>query len=83
MKEVSHEIAVEVWNNYIAIPQNYPDKHKFSFKDLEKMINKKLEPMRKTEETPEHYEMGRGCAVASAIVIIAILIVLITWSFVW
>lgn len=49
-KEVSHEIAVEVWNNFIARPQNHPDKHKFSFKDLEKMIDKKLEPMKEQEE---------------------------------
>jgi hypothetical protein len=40
--DIAHEIAVEVWNNYIARPQNNPDIHKFSFKDLEKMIALKL-----------------------------------------
>ena len=42
MKEVSHELAVEIWNNYIARPQNNPKKHRFSFKDLEKVIYLKL-----------------------------------------
>jgi hypothetical protein len=41
--DTAHEIAVEVWNNYIARPQNNPEEHKFSFKDLEKMIKLKLE----------------------------------------
>jgi len=41
--EIAHEIAVEVWNNYIARPNNDPEKHRFSFKDLEKMIKLKLE----------------------------------------
>ena len=81
MKEVSHEIAFEVWNNFIARPKNYPDKHKFSFKDLEKMINKKLEPI-KEEDNFELLEQNSGCAVWSIIVIIAISIVLITWIFV-
>ena len=40
--DAAHEIAVEVWNNYIARPNNNPEKHKFSFKDLEKAINLKL-----------------------------------------
>lgn len=39
---IAHEIAVEVWNNYIARPNNDPEKYKFSFKDLEKMIYIKL-----------------------------------------
>jgi len=43
--DTAHEIAVEVWNNYIARPQNNPEEHKFSFKDLEKMIKLKLEKM--------------------------------------
>ena len=37
--DIAHEIAVEVWNNYIARPNNDPEKHRFSFKDLEKAIN--------------------------------------------
>jgi hypothetical protein len=40
--DIAHEIAVEVWNNYIARPNNDPEKHRFSFKDLEKAINLKL-----------------------------------------
>jgi len=40
--DTAHEIAVEVWNNYIARPNNDPEKHRFSFKDLEKAINLKL-----------------------------------------
>lgn len=42
MNEIAHEIAAEVWNNYIARPNNDPEKHRFSFKDLEKAINLKL-----------------------------------------
>ncbi len=42
MNEIAHEIAVEVWNNYIARPNNDPEKYRFSFKDLEKAINLKL-----------------------------------------
>ena len=41
--------------------------------------------MRKTEETPEHYELleqNSGCAIASAFVIVALSIILIVWSFV-
>jgi hypothetical protein len=45
----------------------------------------KLINMRKTEETPEHYELlekNSGCAIWSIILIIAVSIVLIVFSFV-
>jgi hypothetical protein len=49
--EIAHEIAVEVWNNYIARPNNDPEKHRFSFKDLEKAINLKLKENVEKDQT--------------------------------
>ena len=42
MEELHHILAVEIWNNYIARPQNDPTKYKFSFKDLEKIIKEHI-----------------------------------------